>query len=656
MSTHATKSDWLACVANRAKAKEITIEEVLAAWRIQPAPVPASPRRLLLRRIAFSGIKRNVSNAGSFNFEWKNLGRGLWAMVTDGNLKGKSSVIEVVRWLLRGRPSDKLQEDVKHWISHASLRFQLDETTYDIRIEIANEVRGSFMRLDKGNIEKKLASFSGDGEFEAVMSNFFMRELDLEAITNWHGATYDDSGKTVTHGWPALSSVMFTGTDYDSLLGDIKPAAGLPTRLMQMYLGLPWISTFMAAKAAQHTINRDNHLKERQRTFGTMAREDRINSIKSELEAKREEFAHTPPDADLRIHLTGLNAEFANLKNTERILEEQLLYAEKAILQADSAYSEDRHNRQAHIDAEAAGAVFKKLNPSCCPRCEIEIGEERRKREIDSHSCSVCGESIASDTDSATIQAQLEDRVKASKLALDKAERNKASIENKISDIRRRILSLNEEIDLVNVKLASFGVRTKLEIEIAVLEGRLGEASYDVEMEEDKDGEVTANESEIIDAIVKETESRLKFIQSDLLKAVSERLTLYAQRFGLTSLEMAELKGNATLPLVKAGENTSYSKVTAGEKLRLKIAAALSMISVGEELGVGRHPGLLFIDSPGAQEVSPKDLDEIIAGLEKVSKEFGHLQVFIASQASRAIMKRVPSERMQYAKGDAFLW
>jgi hypothetical protein len=656
MTTNAMKSDWLTCVASRAHSDEQTIEEVLAAWRIQPAPVPASPRRLLLRRIAFSGIKGNVANAGPFNFEWDSLDHGLWAMVTDGNLKGKSSVIEVVRWLLRGRTSDKLQEDVKSWISHALLRFQVDETTYDVRVEIAGEVRGSLVRLGKGGIEKKLASFNSDGEFEAVMSNFFMREFDLEAITNWLGATDDDGGKAVTHGWPALSSVMFTGTDYDSLLGDIKPVAGLSTRLMQMYLGLPWISTFMAAKAAQQTITRDNHLKEKQRSSGAAAKEDRINSIRSELEAKREELARTPPDTDLRTYLTELNAEFASMKSAERILEEQLSNTEKAILQADSAYLEDRHNLQAHLDAEAAGAVFRKLDPSCCPRCDSEIGEERRKREMDFHSCSVCGESIASDTDSETIQSQLKERVQASRLALDKASRDKASIADKISDIRERVRSLNEEIDLITTKLTSFSVRARVEIEIAVLEGRLDEAKYDVEMEEGVDGKVMANESEVINAIVTETEVRLKLVQTDLLKAVSERPTSYARRFGMTSLEMAELKGNATLPLVKAGENTSYSKVTAGEKLRLKIAAALSSISVGEELGVGRHPGLLFIDSPGAQEVSPKDLDEIIAGLEKVSKELGHLQVFVASQASKAIMKRVPPDRMRHAKGDAFLW
>jgi hypothetical protein len=152
------------------------------------------------------------------------------------------------------------------------------------------------------------------------------------------------------------------------------------------------------------------------------------------------------------------------------------------------------------------------------------------------------------------------------------------------------------------------------------------------------------------------TETRVKSVQADLLDAVSKQIVAYARRFGLDALSDAELKGNLNLPLVKGGQHTSYSKVTDGEKLRLKVATVLAMISVAEAHGVGRHPGLLMIDSPGAQEVSPQDLEELIAGLEEVSKEFKHLQVFIAALASPAIRNHVPSDRLKYAAGDAALW
>jgi hypothetical protein len=123
-------TDWLTAIANKADVDISRVEDILAARRIYASPVIASPRRLLLKAITFSGEKDAVIDAGFFEFSWNDLDRGLWGMVTESNLKGKSSVIEVVRWLLRGRPSNNFQEDVRRWILRASLRFQIDEEVY----------------------------------------------------------------------------------------------------------------------------------------------------------------------------------------------------------------------------------------------------------------------------------------------------------------------------------------------------------------------------------------------------------------------------------------------------------------------------------------------------------------------------------------------
>lgn len=644
-------SDWQEKIVKRARTDEKRVGEILVAHRIHPSPVTASPRRLMIKRIAFSGVKDGVPDSGPFDFVWDNLDRGLWAMVTDGNLKGKSSVIEVVRWLLRGRPSDNLQEDVKRWIHHASLQFQLDENIYEIRAEAGMDVKGNLLRLESRGSEWELASFTRDGEFEAVMSDFFMREFALETITSWYSGTGEDGGRAVLHGWPSLSGVMFIGTDYSSLLGDIPPASGLPIRLMQMYLGLPWISTLTAAKAAQHSVSRDQQAKERLRSVGLAAKKARVEVIKSELDAKKEELARTPSDHDLHVTMTMISRELADNKNIERDIEERLARAKQAISQAEIAYAEDRRELQAYLDAEAAGAIFRMLDPSCCPRCDAEIDEERRKKEVTTHSCSVCGEGLASNTEPEVIQTALEARVQASKAALGKAKHDQEVAYEELDKVQRRIVVLDDEFSSLTVKLASFGARTRLEVEVAVLEARMAEAGYDIGSEEPTDDEVP-----ILDALVTETENRVKSVQTDLLKTVSERLASYAKRFGMEALSAAELRGNMNLLLVKGGQNTSYSKVTEGEKLRLKVATVLAMISVAEEQGIGRHPGLLMIDSPGAQEVSPKDLEELIAGLEEVSKEFAHLQVFVAALASRAITRHVSPERTRQAKGEAPLW
>ena len=66
----------------------------------------------------------------------------------------------------------------------------------------------------------------------------------------------------------------------------------------------------------------------------------------------------------------------------------------------------------------------------------------------------------------------------------------------------------------------------------------------------------------------------------------------------MSAITKAKLKGNASLQIIKGGQTTTYSKLTGGEKLRLKVATVLAIISVAESRELGRHPGLLFIDSP----------------------------------------------------------
>lgn len=72
------------------------------------------------------------------------------------------------------------------------------------------------------------------------------------------------------------------------------------------------------------------------------------------------------------------------------------------------------------------------------------------------------------------------------------------------------------------------------------------------------------------------------------------------------------LVGNATMKVHQGGQSSSYGDCERGEKLRLKLATAIALIKQGRTSGVGRHPGLLFVDSPGSEEVQQDDLDTML--------------------------------------------
>lgn len=645
--------EWLDAIASRAKVNTSRVESVLTARHIVPTPVLPAPRRMKLLSISFGGVKQGVEDDGPYAFEWQDLSEGLWGMMTDRNLRGKSSVIEVVRWLVRGRPSPNLQDDVRAWIHNACLRFDLDGLEHEVRIDCRNGADGALTRRSSTIANATvLASFSSEKQFEMVMSDFFLRAFSMEGLATWRESDSEEkTGHAVIHGWPALSGAMFIGTNYDVVLGDLPATTGTQARLMQMYLGVPWVSTLASASAAQKLVESGNDLEARRRNQGARAKQARVKEIEALLAEKREALNAQPSDEVIQVELSALSGKYSETKRREKAMQERLDREMLAEQQASAAYLQDRRDLQVHKDSTAAGSIFRLLDPTCCPRCDHEIDQARKKKEALSHSCSVCGESISSSEDADALQKELEASVKASKSAFDKAENNRKLADASLATLQTDLESIQTKTEALTLQLGSFEARKLLSNEIAVLEGRLEEASFDPGTDD-----VGDDEAIVLKAIVTETESRSKAVRDEYLEEVSTSLLRFAQRFGMHSLSKAQLRGNASLLLVKGGADTSFSKVTKGERLRLKVATVLAMIQVGERRGVGRHPGLIMIDSPAAQEVAPEDLRELLSGLKTIRGELPHLQIFVAGMASKAMSDHIPPSHRREASNGGYLW
>ncbi len=645
--------EWLDAIASRAKVDTNRVESVLTARHIVPTPVLPAPRRMKLLSIVFGGTKQGVEDDGLYTFEWPDLNEGLWGMMTDRNLRGKSSIIEVVRWLMRGRPSPNLQDDVRTWIHNACLRFDLDGLEHEVLLDCQDGASGTLSRRSSATANPTvLASFNSDKQFEMVMSDFFLRAFSMEGLATWRESDSEEkTGHAVVHGWPALSGAMFIGTNYDVVLGDLPATTGTQARLMQMYLGVPWVSTLATAAAALKLVESGNELEVRRRNQGARAKQSRVKEIEATLVEKREALIAQPSDEAIQAELSVLSGRYSETKRREKAMQERFDRETLAEQQANAAYLQDRRELQTHLDSTAAGSVFRLLDPSCCPRCDHEIDQARKKKEAASHSCSVCGENISSSEDADVLRKELEASVKASKAAFDKAQKNRGLADESLQALQADLESIQTKSEALTLQLGSFDARKLLANEIAVLEGRLEEAGFDPGSDE-----VTDDEAVVLKAIVSETETRSKAVRDEFLTEVSTSLLHFAQRFGMHSLSKAQLRGNASLILMKGGAETSFSKVTKGERLRLKVATVLAMIQVGERRGVGRHPGLIMIDSPAAQEIAPEDLRELLSGLKDIRDELPHLQIFVAGVTSKAMIDHVPESHRREATNGGYLW
>ena len=92
------------------------VDSVLARNGVVADPAPPAARSLRLASISFHGIKRLEGRDVPFEFVWEGLGDGLWVIASADNLVGKSSVIQIVLWALRGTPKS-LVPVIRKWSS-----------------------------------------------------------------------------------------------------------------------------------------------------------------------------------------------------------------------------------------------------------------------------------------------------------------------------------------------------------------------------------------------------------------------------------------------------------------------------------------------------------------------------------------------------------
>ena len=641
---------WKEAIANRADVEISVVEQVLAEYRIEASPVLQTPKTLVLKEIRFVGVKDERHNHAKIDFAWGDLDAGIYACLTEKNLRGKSSILEVVRWLLRGCEPSNLQTDVRSWLTEASLKFELDDVLFEIEVKCTEGVHGKLSRYSKGGKKRRVNGFQSDDEFGSVMASFFMHEFRMDSVAV-HRKVGEFGGKTVLHGWQALSSAMFIGTDYTTLVGEIPPATGLPFRMMQMYLGVPWVSTLAATKAAQSEMTRKVAASDQVLKNAKQETQNRIEVLESELMAKQKQLSKLPDVDTTTDKIKSLRHQHENLVEELRQLSLQAKATLATLEKAEQMFADDRREYQLFVDGNAADFVFRSLDPSCCPRCDHAIPDARKQQEHESNECAVCGEQVHADVPTAEIQKQLKDRMAASKKARTVARKSSKELVAQRTELEHSIEACEADIASESRKLSKPSNRGNLKTEIAILEARIDEASANLPKDSPENMDLL-----VLNAVADETEKLVKEVQAEVLTKVSEGIVQYANRFGMTSLTSATLRGNMTLLLERGESTTSYSKVTAGEQLRLKVAAILSMLKVGEELGVGRYPGLLLVDSPAAQEIALEDLEQLIGGLVDLADEIKHLQVFVASVASKAIRSRVDESRVRQALGDDYLW
>lgn len=606
-----------------------------------------------------AGGSRTPSAAIEFDWTWEPQ-TGVNGIGSGKNLRGKSTVLNVLMWALSGR-CGKFQPDVKSWIRTVQVDWRIGSEHIRVKFKSSDgHPNGTVDLVEEGTgtTEKTmmLGVFDGEEQFEGVMGSVMMSRLRLEEIPVW---TVD---RSVRHKWPAYASAFTVRADtLNPVVGNVTE---LGIRMLQMFVGTNWGPALAATSTALGELEAEKATASNKASTASDVIAEAKAKAQTEVERLTEALNAIPAGApDIRDIIVGASIATDHAR-TLREVERQLMIAAANVDTIKLQLRTAQARNHTVLEDKLATRFFHQMTPSRCPRCTAAVTAEQKAAEVDKHECSLCAKDLELeevDIRASGISAEPEgddidlpaNDVEALQEALAEAEAASEALAGRIAIEQEALAAAEQASQRAQAQAPAAEDRRKLELALAHAQGALtafGDAS---------DPKTTDNVDPTTLAVLTIAENVLKEWMRDgqnpLLNAISEDIEALAVGFGADSLSNVRLGGGGVMRLVKHGKPMTYSGVTDGERLRLKIATAVALIKHGSVAGVGRHPGFLVLDSPAAEEMPEEDLGVLIKALRAVADE-AEMQIFVGTRNTGPLLDLLEPRNRVIAVGEGYLW
>lgn len=660
------------------------VEKILTDASVSSTASTGVPVQLRVRRVHVTGTRAFQAAEGDdaitvtapIELDWTPLD-GVNGIGSEQNLRGKSSVVHFAMWALTGR--SQLQADVASWVDHVSAELSVDGVSLVVDFDVDKGVPSGSAVVRTGERRTEIGHFTSHDEFESLMGSVMLGRLRLEAIS-----LFSADGESSVHSWPTYASSLTVRADQlDPILG---PENTLKTRILQMFVGTSWASMDAQITRALNALKYERDRQDRvHMTMGLVPgtalgdAEDRVAGAKASVA----EFNPAEPDLDAVYELAVIASERGR---DARELELQLMTVDATFSQARTQLRIEERRQRAIEETAVAQALFNGMKPTACPRCATEVTADRYEAEMTEHHCSLCASTLhfevaAATTTSAAAHHYAEpecddeqegddvevpqDPLVALTEAVEEATAAVATIREfyRLADEARAAAAA--EADAAQATLVRARARTAANQELIAaqaardaLQALSRQVGPDGGGRPGKPDDEAAERDEkilVLDAALTLVKQWVKRDQDPMLAKVSAAITDIARRFGVSNLESVTLKGNANMDIVKGGARTTYSGLTNGEKLRIKLATAIALVQVGHNDHIGRHPGLLFIDSPAAEEIPETVLRTMLQAMTEVAEEI-ELQIVVATTHATILSDVLDEAHLLVATGDDYVW
>lgn len=620
---------------------------VLARHNIVDSPTPPIAKSLRLKKLAFSGHKNILGDVQPFSFHWAPNELGVNVIATDSNFAGKSSVLQVMLWALRGEPKS-LTTTVQGWLEHVHAEFLAGERHVRVVFEVnGGKPHGNIDLLNQdGSIIHSLA-FASPESFKAQMNSVMLDALHLEPIATSREIASQEKTVMYSDGWAAYTGALLFDSDSTALIGDTV-GTDHAQRLLQVFLGIPWATTLFQARAAKRVADSLVQARKRKlaqfgnRTVGQM--EERLAEIARLIASGQARETALAELEKVRKAFTGLEYQVTSLKVATTVVNAEVAAGQEELL--------TKKRELLAIEEEAAATRFLgRLSPTCCPRCTQAFSAARQKNERTTGACAVCltqvEEGIAIDYEA--LKTNLTKAI--AKLTRDlKAVTQKAGELNQSFEKSRKDL---DETAFILARLSASGTaleEQKLQLEAARLQGTIEAIKTLVQADGGEEDELV-----ILSHATEVAKTEVENAAKEMLERSGELIKDLLVRLGMRDVEQVVLKRNANVEIHKGGSESTFGKLAAGERLRVRIATVIALLQASQQFGAGRHPGLLIIDSPAKEEMADANIEEMLAALSELAADV-NLQLFMAFRGTARALQHFPEERCLLAAAGKTLW
>lgn len=390
--------------------------------------------------------------------------------------------------------------------------------------------------------------------------------------------------------------------------------------------------------------------------------------------------------------VTAAVTELADLDDQTAAINQRLISARSSLSVAALQLSAEQNRRVQQAEDAYASFFFQQLQPHVCPRCAGPVTKERQAAERDQHQCSVCTSSLditahgehvvvatvvpevdrqhLVDDLHLTMDGDVEhededfgdedgpaDGLEALTAAREAAERRVAELETRLGELNERRNVVRQVLESNRAATGVATARQHAQLDLARAEGAAAALAPDNSQVGPDQGQVEALAADLVvlNSAKKVATTWVQDGQRQWLSDLGEDITRLAREFGMSNLTQVDLGGGAAMTVHQGGQTNNYSACERGEKLRLKLATAIALIKQGRASGVGRHPGLLFVDSPGAKEVPIEDLDVMLEALQREATA-ADIQVFIGTRHTEELVALLGEDRCRLGRGTNFVW